>query len=157
MSKKRSASHLESDDSGAVAGVRKVAKGEPQLLCIRYHLTLSIPVHPFFTKPSASSSTASFQWLKPSLGPKRSCLHGINLVPQSRSKVAAFDLDGTVIKSNHKNRSKEAALHWEWWRAIVPTKLQELHQEGYVLMYAKPCCNSIIIADTQSYWYPIKH
>ena len=53
-------------------------------------------------------------------------------MPQSTPKVAAFDLDGTVIKSNHKDRSKEAALHWEWWRTTVPTKLQELHEDGYV-------------------------
>ncbi|KAG1749154.1 polynucleotide kinase 3 phosphatase-domain-containing protein [Suillus paluster] len=66
--------------------------------------------------------------------PKRTCLHGINLTPQSTPKVAAFDLDGTVIKSNHKNRSKEAALHWEWWRATVPVKLYELHQEGYSII-----------------------
>ncbi|KAG2149258.1 polynucleotide kinase 3 phosphatase-domain-containing protein [Suillus clintonianus] len=92
-------------------------------------------IHPFFSKPSASSSTApSFQWLKPALGPKRTCLHGINLIPQSTPKVAAFDLDGTVIKSNHKNRSREAALHWEWWRACVPVKLEELHQEGYSII-----------------------
>lgn len=101
-------------------------------MCVKFHLMLH-SVHPFFTKPSASSSTvSSFQWLKPALGPKRTCLHGINLIPKSTPKVAAFDLDGTVIKSNHKNRSKEAALHWEWWRASVPVKLEELHQKGYV-------------------------
>ncbi|KAJ8585213.1 PNK3P-domain-containing protein [Rhizopogon salebrosus TDB-379] len=119
-SKKRDASNIsgESDDSSSMASVRKIAK-----------------VHPFFAKPSASSSTASpFQWLKPSLGPKHTCLHGINLMPQSTPKVAAFDLDGTVIKSNHKNRSKEDALHWEWWRTTVPAKLQELHQEGYSIV-----------------------
>lgn len=120
-SRKRTVSdlgHGESNNSGSMMSSRKVAK-----------------IHPFFTNPSASSSTApSFQWLKPALGPKRTCLHGINLIPQSTSKVAAFDLDGTVIKSNHKNRSKEAALHWEWWRANVPVKLEELHQEGYSII-----------------------
>jgi bifunctional polynucleotide phosphatase/kinase len=119
-SRKRTVSDLdgESDNSGSLTSSRKVAK-----------------IHPFFTKPSASSSTVSpFQWLKPALGPKRTCLHGINLIPKSTPKVAAFDLDGTVIKSNHKNRSKEAALHWEWWRASVPVKLEELHQEGYSII-----------------------
>ncbi|KAG1754169.1 polynucleotide kinase 3 phosphatase-domain-containing protein [Suillus lakei] len=119
-SRKRTVSDLggEFDNSDSMTGSRKVAK-----------------THPFFTKPSASSSTtSSFQWLKPALGPKRTCLHGINLIPQSAPKVAAFDLDGTVIKSNHKNRSKEAALQWEWWRASVPVKLEELHQEGYSII-----------------------
>lgn len=118
-SRKRTVSDLggESDNDGSTMTSRKVAK-----------------IHPFFTKPSADSTTPSFQWLKPALGPKRTCLHGINLIPQSTPKVAAFDLDGTVIKSNHKNRSKEAALHWEWWRASVPVKLKELHQEGYSII-----------------------
>lgn len=119
-SRKRTVSDLdgESGSSGSAMSSRKLAK-----------------IHPFFTKPSTSSSAASsFQWLKPALGPKRTCLHGINLIPQSTPKVAAFDLDGTVIKSNHKNRSKEAALHWEWWRASVPVKLEELHQQGYSII-----------------------
>jgi len=60
-------------------------------------------------------------------------------MPQGTPKVAAFDLDGTVIKSNHKNQSKETALHWEWWRAIVPARLHELHQEGYGQHMAKLC------------------
>lgn len=89
-------------------------------------------VHPFFSKPSASSSP--FQWLKPALGPKRTCLHGINLDPPARPKVALFDLDGTVIEwRGFKNRGKGAdSLKWEWWRQSVPTKLKALHQDGYV-------------------------
>ncbi|KAF9239632.1 HAD-like domain-containing protein [Melanogaster broomeanus] len=96
-----------------------------------------VKVHPFFSKPSASTSTTTsgFQWLKPSLGPKRTCLHGINLSPPATAKVAAFDLDGTVIKSRHKNRGKGAeALTWEWWRNAVPGKLQDLHQDGYSIL-----------------------
>ncbi|KIL00645.1 hypothetical protein PAXRUDRAFT_29641 [Paxillus rubicundulus Ve08.2h10] len=101
-------------------GARKVAK-----------------IHPFFSKSGASTSTnpSGFQWLKPSLGPKRTCLHGVNLSPLASSKVAAFDLDGTLIKSNHNNRRKGAeALKWAWWRDAVPSKLQELHQDGYSIL-----------------------
>lgn len=90
------------------------------------------PVHPFFSKPSASSST--FQWLKPALGPKRSCLHGIHLDPPVRPKVALFDLDGTIIKwagSKHRGKNAEPPK-WAWWRQSVPGKLKALHQEGYV-------------------------
>ena len=90
------------------------------------------PVHPFFSKSRAPDPSA-FQWLKPALGPKRTCLHGINLDPPARPKVALFDLDGTVIKWNHRNRKKGAeALKWEWWRQSVPAKLKELHQDGCV-------------------------
>ncbi|KAH7889885.1 polynucleotide kinase 3 phosphatase-domain-containing protein [Phlebopus sp. FC_14] len=116
-SKKRDVSHVQDLDSQDSADgptdTRKIAK-----------------IHPFFSKPG-QSTPAQFQWLKPSLGPKRTCLHGINLTPHSRPKVAVFDLDGTIIKSNHRNRSKAAALQWEWWRNVVPSKLQEVHQDGY--------------------------
>ncbi|EGO24781.1 hypothetical protein SERLADRAFT_449528 [Serpula lacrymans var. lacrymans S7.9] len=91
-------------------------------------------LHPFFSKPGQTTS-APFQWVKPSLGPKRTCLHGVNMSPESRPKIAAFDLDGTVIKSNHKNRSKNTALQWEWWKNSVPSKLQELHQEGFSIIF----------------------
>ncbi|KAL4065401.1 polynucleotide kinase 3 phosphatase-domain-containing protein [Scleroderma yunnanense] len=87
-------------------------------------------IHPFFTKQSQATSAASsqFQWLTPSLGPKRTCLHGISLFPPCHAKVAALDLDGTVIKWD-KNRGKGTT--WEWWRNVVPSKMRTLHQDGY--------------------------
>ncbi|KAF8436933.1 polynucleotide kinase 3 phosphatase-domain-containing protein [Boletus edulis BED1] len=89
-------------------------------------------IHPFFSKPSASSS--AFQWLKPALGPKRTCLHGIHLDPPARPNVALFDLDGTMIQWQ-KNSGKGAdALKWAWWRQCVPTKLKALHQDGYAIV-----------------------
>ncbi|KAF8136117.1 PNK3P-domain-containing protein [Boletus edulis] len=92
----------------------------------------SSSVHPFFSKPSASSS--AFQWLKPALGPKRTCLHGIHLDPPARPNVALFDLDGTMIQWQ-KNSGKGAdALKWAWWRQCVPAKLKALHQDGYAIV-----------------------
>ncbi|KAG6379099.1 polynucleotide kinase 3 phosphatase-domain-containing protein [Boletus reticuloceps] len=89
-------------------------------------------IHPFFSKPSASSS--AFQWLKPALGPKRTCLHGIHLDPPARPNVALFDLDGTIIQWR-KNSGKGAdALKWAWWRQCVPAKLKALHQDGYAIV-----------------------
>ncbi|KAG9318286.1 polynucleotide kinase 3 phosphatase-domain-containing protein [Chiua virens] len=90
-------------------------------------------IHPFFAKPSGSSPT-SFQWLKPALGLKRSCLHGINLAPPARSKIALFDLDGTVIKWNGFGKKRGEAQKWEWWRQSVPSKLKEVHQAGYAVV-----------------------
>jgi beta-phosphoglucomutase-like phosphatase (HAD superfamily) len=69
--------------------------------------------------------------------------------------VAAFDLDGTVIKSSYvevgwrraaaagggkqQNRVMKkrlaSGLEWEWWRAVVPQKLKEAHDSGYALSY----------------------
>ncbi|EIW85323.1 PNK3P-domain-containing protein [Coniophora puteana RWD-64-598 SS2] len=89
-------------------------------------------IHPFFSKHETSDS--AFQWKK-SLGAKRTCLHGVHLSPESRPKVAAFDLDGTVIKANLGKRTKETATQWEWWRDCVPNKLRELSNSGYTVVF----------------------
>ncbi|KAJ8078404.1 DNA kinase/phosphatase Pnk1 [Marasmius tenuissimus] len=84
-------------------------------------------IHPFFTREAKEPEQhGTFKWLKP-LGPKSTCLHGVNLEPPSRSKVALFDLDGTIIKTSFG--SKDAT--WEWWRLQVPAALKKLHDDGY--------------------------
>ncbi|TFK42832.1 polynucleotide kinase 3 phosphatase-domain-containing protein [Crucibulum laeve] len=89
--------------------------------------------HPFFNKQLQPSSPAEqkFQWLKP-LGGTGSCLHGVNLSPKASKAVAAFDLDGTVIKSDFVK--KISVPQWEWWRSGVPAKLQEVHESGYSIV-----------------------
>ncbi|KAG6910893.1 hypothetical protein DXG01_006576 [Tephrocybe rancida] len=91
--------------------------------------------HPFFNKKAdAEPSNGPFQWLEP-LGSTRSCLHGVNLQPKPSVKVAAFDLDGTVIKSGFGTGKKYMAFtDWEWWRASVPTKLKEVVDSGYAVV-----------------------
>lgn len=84
-----------------------------------------------FSKAPLAASTSNFQWLK-SLGPARTCMHGINLTPPSRAKVAAFDLDGTVIKNSIGTVGGRNKTNWEWWRPVVPERLKELHDSGYV-------------------------
>ena len=112
---------------------------------------ISITVFPIFEKRGAGNEGVEekgpFRWLTP-LGTTRSCLHGIHLTPTASSRVAAFDLDGTVIKSQYiqvgtrkgskggssggKRVMKKQAngLGWEWWRAVVPHKLKEVHDSG---------------------------
>ncbi|KIM49030.1 hypothetical protein M413DRAFT_438191 [Hebeloma cylindrosporum] len=90
-------------------------------------------VHPFFTKSQEKKPEGPFQWLKP-FGPAGSCLHGVNLQPKATTKVAALDLDGTVIKSEFNSKSSNGKPTWEWWRSSVPAKLKELHQSGYSLV-----------------------
>ncbi|KAI0027835.1 polynucleotide kinase 3 phosphatase-domain-containing protein [Vararia minispora EC-137] len=73
-----------------------------------------------------------FRWLKPSLGPKRTCLHGIHLSPKSSSKVAMFDLDGTIIESQFgKGKRNGSSSGWKWWKSVVPKRLKELQEQGY--------------------------
>jgi bifunctional polynucleotide phosphatase/kinase len=88
-------------------------------------------VHPFFAKRTPDTS-AAFRWLDP-LGPKRTCLHAVNLDPKPSSKVAMFDLDGTLINSTFNS------LDWQWWRTSVPEKLRKLSEEEYVF---DPCISS---------------
>ncbi|KAF8964079.1 polynucleotide kinase 3 phosphatase-domain-containing protein [Flammula alnicola] len=93
-------------------------------------------IHPFFAKPQEKKDEEQegpFQWLTP-LGPKGSCLHGINLQPKATTKVAALDLDGTVIKSAFGTKLVNSKPSWEWWRSFVPDKLKELHESGFALV-----------------------
>ncbi|KAI0713316.1 PNK3P-domain-containing protein [Earliella scabrosa] len=89
---------------------------------------------PLFAKPGSSSAdpSSTFRWISPSLGSKRSCLHGVNGEPKSLSKVAAFDLDGCLIQSTFPK--KGAPPKFEWWRKSVPNKLRQVHEDGYSIV-----------------------
>ncbi|KAI0646745.1 PNK3P-domain-containing protein [Trametes meyenii] len=86
-------------------------------------------IHPFFDKSSAAQTDSTFRWISPALGPRRSCLHGVNGEPKASSKVAAFDLDGCLIQSSFPK--KGTPPKFDWWRPIVPKKLKQAHEEGY--------------------------
>ncbi|KAI5122008.1 hypothetical protein M0805_001840 [Coniferiporia weirii] len=89
--------------------------------------------------PSAQDeSSGPFQWKKLSLFLTSTCLYGENLAPQLRTKIAAFDLDGTVIKwSASKNDTQ-----WEYWNKKVPQALKEVHDSGYtVVFFSNQCLN----------------
>jgi bifunctional polynucleotide phosphatase/kinase len=53
-------------------------------------------------------------------------LHAVNLNPTSSTKVAAFDLDGTLIEFGFDK------AEWELksWNPCVPVKLAEAAREG---------------------------
>ncbi|KAF8623947.1 hypothetical protein AX15_006112 [Amanita polypyramis BW_CC] len=101
-------------------------------------------IHPFFNQqPHFSVTEGTFKWLEP-LGETRSCLHGINLQPTDAAKVAAFDLDGTLINSNNA-----ATTEWRWWRPNVPAKLKEVHEAGYAIVIVS---NQAINASALKKW-----
>ncbi|KAG0282683.1 hypothetical protein BGZ96_000238 [Linnemannia gamsii] len=54
--------------------------------------------------------------------------------PKSGSKIAAFDLDSTLIKVNGKHKWPKNADDWVWWTANVPAHLQKLADEGRTLV-----------------------
>ncbi|KAJ3742004.1 polynucleotide kinase 3 phosphatase-domain-containing protein [Lentinula detonsa] len=96
-------------------------------------------VHPFFSKSSKEPKTTNaFQWHK-ALGARSSCLYGTNLIPACSPKVAAFDLDGTLIKPSFGKGAVKKALKgsppaWEWWKDKVPDTLKDLNSEGYSIV-----------------------
>ena len=80
---------------------------------------------------SGASSESLFQWLKP-LGPKKTCLYGVNLTPTASPKVAMFDLDGTIIVSAYGKGQPKKNRHasFTWWHKNVVKKLEEVHNDG---------------------------
>ncbi|KAG6878764.1 hypothetical protein C0993_008063 [Termitomyces sp. T159_Od127] len=93
-------------------------------------------IHPFFTgepRTAPLPPPGPFRWLEP-LGPARSCLHGISPHPAPSAKVAAFDLDGTLIKSDYGSAGTREPGKWEWWRNRVPARLKEVVSAGYALV-----------------------
>jgi len=83
-------------------------------------------VHPFFSKEAdKSSKPTEFKWIK---GPNKTLLHGTNLNPKCSTKVAAFDLDGTIILGSFW--SKETEGQWKWWNPVVPSRMKALHDDG---------------------------
>ncbi|KAJ7070578.1 polynucleotide kinase 3 phosphatase-domain-containing protein [Mycena amicta] len=90
-------------------------------------------IHSCFAKNlaavSESTSARTLRWLPP-LGASQTCLHSVNLEPKSSSKVAIFDLDGTVIASLRDT----PPLEWRWWNECVPAKLAEAAKDGYAIV-----------------------
>ncbi|KAM7198295.1 Polynucleotide kinase 3 phosphatase domain containing protein [Rhypophila sp. PSN 637] len=53
-------------------------------------------------------------------------------VPEKKRKIAAFDLDSTLITTASKNTHAKDAADWKWWHHSVPGRVRDLHEkEGY--------------------------
>ncbi|KAM0548173.1 hypothetical protein ACHAPJ_009971 [Fusarium lateritium] len=48
-----------------------------------------------------------------------------------RRKIAAFDLDSTLIATASGKKHASNGTDWKWWHNSVPTRLRELYQDGY--------------------------
>ncbi|CAD6571469.1 MAG: hypothetical protein ASARMPREDX12_004546 [Alectoria sarmentosa] len=54
-----------------------------------------------------------------------------NGAPSKRQKIAAFDLDSTLIQTSSGNVFAKDATDWRWWHFSVPGVLKDLHADGY--------------------------
>lgn len=88
-----------------------------------------------------SKSAPKLSWLDPIGG---TCLHGIYGNPTASSKIAAFDIDGTLIKVKSGKKFAENSDDWKFWSGNVPKKLQQAHANGY----------SIILLSNQNFKAP---
>lgn len=59
-----------------------------------------------------------------------SVLHGIHLNPSPAQRVAAFDLDGTLIRTKNSSAFPRGAHDWKWWKEVIPETLSSLHEQG---------------------------
>lgn len=68
--------------------------------------------------------------------------HLIKNVPANRTssilrvKVAAFDLDGTLITTKSGAKYSKGPQDWKWWgnsSTLVPEKLASLYKDGYII------------------------
>lgn len=50
---------------------------------------------------------------------------------QKRTKIAAFDLDSTLIATTSGRKHSKDAADWRWWDKQVPGKLKELYDDGF--------------------------
>jgi bifunctional polynucleotide phosphatase/kinase len=51
--------------------------------------------------------------------------------PGSRRKIAAFDLDSTLITTASGKTHGNEATDWKWWHHSVPGRVRELYKDGY--------------------------
>ncbi|ORZ03995.1 polynucleotide kinase 3 phosphatase-domain-containing protein [Syncephalastrum racemosum] len=88
-------------------------------------------IHPLFTRQANVAVT----WLNrlpsvllASTAPK-------NVEPNTTSpKIAAFDLDGTLIATQSGRVHPKDMHDWRWWHPSVPSTLTRLHDDGYRLV-----------------------
>ena len=52
----------------------------------------------------------------------------------SRTRIAAFDLDSTLIVSASGRTISKDAGDWKWWDPSIPTQLRRLYDDGYQLI-----------------------
>lgn len=63
-------------------------------------------------------------------------LHGVykKATTDGNTKIAAYDLDHTIIKPTNNRTFSENDSDWEFFTDEVPKKLAECHKQGYTIV-----------------------
>ncbi|KAG0144502.1 hypothetical protein CROQUDRAFT_659941 [Cronartium quercuum f. sp. fusiforme G11] len=81
--------------------------------------------------PIFGKSMLDFRWL-PSI--EESCIHGTYGAPKPSSKIAAFDVDGTLIRVKSGKKFPNGQNDWLLWSSSIPKKLKQIHLEGFTIL-----------------------
>ncbi|KAB5596503.1 Bifunctional polynucleotide phosphatase/kinase [Ceratobasidium theobromae] len=146
-SRKRPAGVLSSDkntnadgDSRA-AKVQKSVKMAPMFLprtavaqastAFKWLPTLALPAHQprisIFSAAGSSSGSVTQAGLK-------TCLHGVYLEPKASSKVAIFDLDGTLITPKSAQKFPTDPTDWKLCYSNVGAKIKSAFADGFAIV-----------------------
>ncbi|KAK0256084.1 DNA kinase/phosphatase Pnk1 [Friedmanniomyces endolithicus] len=49
-------------------------------------------------------------------------------------KIAAFDFDDTIVTTKGGTKFSRGADDWQWWNAVVPSRLKQLNDDGYAII-----------------------
>lgn len=91
------------------------------LVCV---LTISTTEHPFF---DMSPKKSLFKWIN---AVESVLIAKPSVKETARSKIAAFDLDGTLIATKSGRVFAKDEHDWRWWDPVVPKRIEALHDEG---------------------------
>ncbi|KAI3543823.1 polynucleotide kinase 3 phosphatase [Colletotrichum abscissum] len=70
---------------------------------------------------------------------------------EKRRKVAAFDLDSTLITTASGKKHADAAEDWKWWHASVPSKLRDMYNnEEYRIVVLSNQAGIVLHADPKA-------
>lgn len=89
-----------------------------------------------FFKPASSKEPEriSFQTFRHSLVVGR-CADATTTSRPKPLKIAAFDLDDTIIKTKSGKKFSLGPDDWQWWHASVPGKLKKLNEDGHAVIF----------------------
>ncbi|KPV76179.1 uncharacterized protein RHOBADRAFT_42507 [Rhodotorula graminis WP1] len=102
---------------------------------------------PLFRPPAPSQGA----WFA-NLGSGKGCGHFVSRSPAPSTKIAAFDIDGTLIRPHGNSKYPKSDSDWEWISPHVVPKLRKLHADGFAIVLF----TNQALTDTRLNWFKRK-